>query len=269
MKYAFKTQIICDVVLEKKSDTNALLSIGIISLYRPQQTIKCLESIYRSICNNINYDIIILDNFSDIETRKIILNYAKTKDNITVIYSPFNLRVSRSRNLLAEYTKSEYIIFLDNDMEISSNYISELYKMVNRKTMISFGRIVENIRVLTIGRNIINNKIDFSNDRLALTHPLTFKTSRVDIGPGGSTIFPVKIFNTINFDDELLDHEDWDFCLNLKKNYPGYIYMYNPLAVCIHTPMHDASDIYGSIRRNNTSSQDARDIIYKKWGVEC
>lgn len=269
MKYPFKTQIMCDVVLEKKSETKPHISIGILSLFRSEQTIKCLESIRNSICNDIKYDIIILDNFSDIETRKIILEYAKTQDNITVIFSPFNLRVSRSRNLLAEYTKSDYIIFIDNDMIISSNYIAELYKMVNGKNMIAFGKIIENDRVLTIGRNIINNKIDFSNDRLFLTHPLTFKTSRVGIGPGGSTIFPVKLFNKVCFDSDMFDHEDWDLCLNLKKNYPEYLYMYNPAAVCMHTPMHDASDIYGSIRRNNNSSQDARGIIYNKWGVEC
>ena len=268
MKIAFKTDIICDMI-KKAASIKPKLTIGIISLYRLKQTMELLECISESIINGLDYEIIILDNNSDNETKTALMTYAKERDNITLIFSPFNLRVARSRNLFAEVAEGDYVMFLDNDLKITPNFIMNMYESVAYRYCINFSKIIEKNRVMTIGRNIINNRMDCTNDRLALSNPLTWRIRKVDIGPGGSTIFPASLFKKIKYDSSLFDHEDWDYCINLKKNYPGVPVLYNPMATAIHYPTHDLSGEYGKIRRDNEARDSARQIIFDKWGVEC
>ena len=158
MKIVFKTDIICDII-KKTSNTKPKLTIGIISLYRLKQTMELLGCINNSIINGLDYEIIILDNNSDNETKTALMTYAKEKDNITLIFAPFNLRVARSRNLLAEVAEGNYVMFLDNDLKITPNFIINMYESVAYRYCINFSKIIEKDRVMTIGRNIIFEKL--------------------------------------------------------------------------------------------------------------
>ena len=103
--------------------------------FRSMQLTACITTFNRpeflreslgSLCNQTtnNFQILILDNGSDIETENIILNYKKLRDNI--IYKKHKpISISKQRNLALEIVKTNYLGFLDDDDFWDRNKVQE------------------------------------------------------------------------------------------------------------------------------------------------
>lgn len=108
----------------------------IIPIYNAEQYLhRCLDS----ICNQTykNLEIILVNDGSTDNSKKICDNYANKHSNIIALHTSNNgASIARQKGI--QISKGEYICFVDSDDYVATTYISTLYKvLVSYKTNIS------------------------------------------------------------------------------------------------------------------------------------
>ena len=102
---------------------NPLISICILNYNWENRLPKAIPSIISQ--NYSNLEILFLDNWSTDKS----LDYISQFKEIKIIRSSTNLWISGWRNILAKEAKWEYILFIDNDVELVTNaFISQLFE---------------------------------------------------------------------------------------------------------------------------------------------
>lgn len=100
----------------------------IMPVYNAEKTLN--ETINSVINQNYdNYELIIIDDGSDDNSKKIIEKYLKNK-KITYIYQ-LNSGVSSARNKAIEYAKNDFIIFIDSDDMLCDDALNICNKKIN------------------------------------------------------------------------------------------------------------------------------------------
>ncbi len=95
-------------------DTIKELSI-IIPIYNVEKYIRsCLDSVYRQNIDHNRFEVVIIDDESPDNSRFIVEEYAKDKDNIIII-SQKNKGLGGARNRGIEQAQGKYLLFLDSD----------------------------------------------------------------------------------------------------------------------------------------------------------
>jgi GT2 family glycosyltransferase len=109
------------------------VSIIIPSFYsktkNPKLLFSCLSSIFSSTYPN--YEVIIVDDNSEISISTLLSKF-QIKKKVKVIRNEHNLGYGASCNRGATIAKGEYILFLNDDMEISSNLLETLVKEIKK-----------------------------------------------------------------------------------------------------------------------------------------
>jgi GT2 family glycosyltransferase len=95
----------------------------------PKLLFSCLSSIFSSTYTN--YEVIIVDDGSEISISNL-LSKTQVKKNVTVIRNEHNLGYGASCNYGATIAKGEYILFLNDDMEIGSNLLEILVREIEK-----------------------------------------------------------------------------------------------------------------------------------------
>lgn len=109
---------------------NPLISV-IVPVYNVEKYIeKCIESILQQDYKNI--EIILIDDGSTDRSGKIIDLYKEY--GICIIHKN-NGGVSSARNVGLSISKGEYIVFIDGDDFVESNYVSYLYSLVSENNV--------------------------------------------------------------------------------------------------------------------------------------
>ena len=87
-------------------------------------TRKCLESVYAKTTYE-NYEVIVVNNNSEkAETFVLFDEYKKRYDNFRVVDANFEFNYAKINNLAVEGTDGEYVVLLNNDIEvITPNWI--------------------------------------------------------------------------------------------------------------------------------------------------
>lgn len=114
----------------------------IIPSYKPGEYLyDCLKSVYSQTLDKNEYEILIILNGPKEPYYSQIVNYIKSKhlNNLSLLYSE-HAGVSNARNLGIDYSRGQYIAFVDDDDLISENYIEELLDISSPKT-VSFSNI--------------------------------------------------------------------------------------------------------------------------------
>lgn len=105
------------------------VSIIIINYKKPELTIRCIHSIINKTFG-VNYEIIVVDNFSnDNSTTKIRNEFPEIK----IIESEINLGFGGGCNLGSNFSNGTYLLFLNNDSYLINNAIFELYNFIKNK----------------------------------------------------------------------------------------------------------------------------------------
>jgi len=105
-----------------------LVSIIVVTFDNRTSLLKnCLASIFDSSYKN--YEVIVVDNASDDNTRKMVKERYENK--VRFIRSGTNLMAGGGRNLGSASAKGEYFLFIDDDNIIDRNMIGELVKGMN------------------------------------------------------------------------------------------------------------------------------------------
>lgn len=117
---------------------------------------ECINSV---LDLNINYEIIIINDGSTDNTKKILKQY-KTYNYIKIINQD-NMGISITRNNLLKEAKGQYIFFLDSDDYINKEKFKELIKKVNNQDLIMFNYNIFNNK--KIKKNRFKNKYQYIN----------------------------------------------------------------------------------------------------------
>lgn len=118
----------------------------IVPCYNVEKSIleRCILSILKQ--NYMDYELILVDDGSEAEFRKEIINIAQLDERIKVITQE-NLGVSAARNNGIKYSKGKYITFVDADDVLVPYFFSEAVCLCEK----------ENVDFLIGGNTLLNN----------------------------------------------------------------------------------------------------------------
>lgn len=103
------------------------LSIVIVNYKSKEKTYRCIDSIYNSDLESIEYEIIVIDNNSHDEIgQEIEKKYPKVK----FVQSYKNLGMGAGNNLGIELSKGDYILILNPDTIVEKDSIKKLYNYI-------------------------------------------------------------------------------------------------------------------------------------------
>ena len=184
----------------------------IVPSYKPKEYIfQCLDSLKNQTLDKELFEVIIVlngekDPYYDNIKKWICENNLK---NFELLYSKIT-GVSNARNIALDFSKGEYIVFVDDDDYIDKNYIEELLT-TNKK--IGFDSIV------------VTDYINFQDE----TNKILFKTkyffekgslveARKVFSMACIKIIPKNIISRIRFNTKYKNGEDSLFMLKISKN---------------------------------------------------
>ena len=174
---------------------NLLISI-IIPVYNVEKYLeRCLDSVINQTYKNL--EIIVIDDGSTDNSGKICDKYAE-KDNRIIVIHKENGGICSARNSGLNIAKGLYILFIDSDDYIDSDYIELLSEYADENTIVCCGyRKVQNEK--TIINSIKNLKICSKLEFLNLLQYFEMQK----INPIGNymwnKLFPIRIFENIRF----------------------------------------------------------------------
>lgn len=173
---------------------NNLVSIIIPTLNESKNIEQCLLSCQKQAYKNI--EIIVVDNFSRDKTLQIARKYTNK-------YYLSGDERSSQRNFGAERAKGKYLLFLDADMQLTKDCLTEAIDKIKKgNTIIAFPEISK-------GKN-------FWEKSISLERSLYQKEKLL----AAARLFPKKLFIKLKgYDKTLFAGEDWDITIrsqNLK-----------------------------------------------------
>ena len=117
------------------------ITIAICTHNRAKLVCEAIESIYR-YCERDNFHLLVIDNASQDNTQEELTRLTGTFD-FEVIIEPV-LGLSVARNTALKHTKTEYIIFLDDDGEVSEGWLDAFQSFVHKTENVGAagGRII-------------------------------------------------------------------------------------------------------------------------------
>ncbi len=227
---------------------------------------KCIANIEQAT-DYSNYEIVVI-NMEKQEPEVI----AKEKLNIIQYSGSYN--ISKARNLAASHARGEYLLFLDENVEIITNdWLNALCENTQRPEVGAVGTklINSNNQMLHCGITL-----GLGKDYVA-GYPLSGFPSNIPGYFGNITIVKncsavtaacmmlrKDVFNEVNgFDENLaVAFNDVDLCLKLREH--GYLIVYTPFAELIH---------HGTLNKDYNDAPDLQKLFLKdveyireKWG---
>lgn len=142
-------------------------------------------------------EIIVVDDCGNDNTEKVVLKYK----NVRYFKLPFNQGLSAARNFGIKKAKGKYVVCLDDDNELMPNFLKETIKEIGSATAVRVGRIIQ-----------YKQFADYAA-------PIYGKFSSFDWG----ILFDKKVFDIIQYDENLRANEDTDFGIQFYKKNIGHV----------------------------------------------
>ena len=104
-----------------------MISVVMCIYNSPKSTFNAISSILRHKCDLIS-EVILVDDHSNYRTKKMLQdNFGQTKD-IRIIRNTKNLGYTVSANLGLKEATSEFVLLLNSDTEVTSNWVLPMYE---------------------------------------------------------------------------------------------------------------------------------------------
>lgn len=208
-----------------------LISVLIGTRNRPILLENCLQSIYSQNYNN--FEIIILDDNSDIPLTKNNYLFLQNEKNI-IINSRNHLGVAGSRNLLLKQAKGEIFIFLDDDAIIKNEDV--LIKIIEYfKEEKKLGIIAFNIINFKFGNNY-SYIVPFSKYKILKNKAILKNSSLVSYYCGGGHAIHKKVIDKCGLYDENIFYGEEELDLSYKALNNNFFIKYYPDIIIHHFP---------------------------------
>ncbi|MEM0172597.1 MAG: polysaccharide biosynthesis protein [Thermoplasmatales archaeon] len=176
-----------------------LVSIVIPSYYTkkksPQFLFSCIRSIFSSTYPK--YEVIIVDDNSEIDL-SMLLSTLQVKEKVRIIRNRHNLGYGASCNRGAAIAKGEFILFLNDDMEVSPDLLEVLVESIKKypKIGILFSKEIDYYNPNSISTGCL---MDSFGNTLARKNP---KNGLIFYAPGAPCFIKANVFHEVMGFDE-------------------------------------------------------------------
>lgn len=196
---------------------------------------RCLRSVLRTDYNNL--EIIFVDNGSTDSSVKFVQERFGKDSRMKIIRNQCNLGFSGGNNTGIKKSKGKYVVFLNNDTEVTHRWLKELVSVAESDP--SVGACQSKLLVLG-STNVLDSAGDFvtvhglSSPRGYLDKDRYTKVEEIFSGRGAALLVRHDILNEIGFFDESYfnGYEDVDLCWRIRLR--GYKVMFVPGSVVFH-----------------------------------
>ncbi|BBD54337.1 glycoside hydrolase family 99-like domain-containing protein [Planktothrix agardhii] len=197
-------------------------------------TIECLTSV-KKYTSDINYEIIVIDDCSEDETESIL----KEIENITYLRNTENLGFLLSCNKAYQKASGEYLVILNNDVQVTNNWLSPLIETCEKFTDVGIvgPKIIYPNGYLQEAGTRINR--DGSTQLIGLNDdpnlPRYNYIREVEYCSGACLLVKTALFKAVGGFDPIYQpayYEDAD--LNFRIRSQGYKTYYQPNSTVIH-----------------------------------
>jgi GT2 family glycosyltransferase len=226
-------------------------------------TLKCLQSIANNT-SKINIEILIIDDCSPDESATVL----KKVSGLRLIKNTTNQGFIRSCNLGAQNALGEYLLFLNNDTEVTPDWLEELHRtflefpgtgLAGSKLIYPDGRLQE------AGGIIWQDGSAWNFGRMQDAKLPVYNYAReVDYCSGASIMVPKNLFDELGgFDEHYLPAYCEDSDLALKIRQKGYRVIYQPLSSVIHYEgITSGTDLNSGVKSYQV---DNIKKLYERW----
>lgn len=245
-----------------------LVSIVIPVYNQIEYTFACLKSI-RDNTEGTSYEIILADDVSNDGT-KVISMYVK---GINVVRNTENMGFLRNCNHAAKEARGRYLLFLNNDTQVTEGWLSSLVELIESDEGIGMvgSKLIYPNRVLQEAGGIIwQDGSGWNFGRNDDCEKAKYNYVReVDYISGASIMLSVKLWQEIGgFDERFAPAycEDSDLAFEVRKR--GYRVMYQPKSVVIHFEgVSNGTDVNSSTGLKKYQIENT-EKLKRKWKEE-
>lgn len=242
-----------------------LVSIIILTYNCLTYTQKCIESILQA--TDYPFELVLVDNGSTDGTIEYLHRLQAEQPNVQVIYNSSNRGFAAGNNQGAQVARGKYLLFLNNDVVVSSGWLGNLVTALERHPRIgAVGPMTNKIS----GRQAYSH-IPYAEEDLNGFHTFARQVSQAannKVTPryrlaGFALLMPKALFTELGGFDESFgtgNFEDDDLCLRIRtKGYRLFVHE----GVYIHhygsqTFKGNGIDYVGSIR-------ERQQLFLQKW----
>lgn len=204
------------------------VSVIIPSKDNPQVLKRCLYSL-REKTEKIQFEVIVVDNGSD-PSNKAVVEKLCEQMHATYLYQPMPFNFSAMCNLGAAKAKGNYLLFLNDDMEIlSSDWMLSMWEIASRKHVGAVGAKLYYPNTTTIQHAGVTNleigpahKMQKDDDRISYYHGRNRGIHDMLAVTAACMMVERRKFNQVGgfCQDIAVAYNDVDFCFSLFEE--GY-----------------------------------------------
>lgn len=196
------------------NNSNPLVSIGVLSYNNSNYIIDTLESLDKQTYDNI--EIIIHDDASTDNSREIINEWSKNKNNVILLFADKNVGVCKSLNKLVKEAKGDYISNIASDDYYEPEFVAKRVALLSETpddvgVCYSWSKII-----YEDGRDLCFEKRDANPSG----YLFDFISSGVSVLAKPFTLMAKKeVYLNDGLFDETLMYEDLDWFLRVSQKY--------------------------------------------------
>jgi len=118
---------------------NPEISVAVCTYNRADVLPKCLESLADQSASSELFEVLIIDNNSTDDTKRIALDFCKNHNNFKYIFEE-KQGLSHARNRAIEEAKGEYLAYIDDDAITDKEWLKKIGSVIqNNKNIVAFG----------------------------------------------------------------------------------------------------------------------------------
>lgn len=234
---------------------------------------KCIKSILKKTTYQ-NYEIIIIENNSEEDKTFAYYDYLKKNDKIKVVYWEREFNYSAINNFGAKAATGEYLLLLNNDVEIiTEHWIEEMLMFAQRKDVGAVGAMLyypdDTIQhagvILGIGGVAGHSHKYFKKGEYGYSSRLTI-AQNLSCVTAACLMIKKEIFDEVKGLDEgfAVAFNDVDFCMKVRE--AGYLNVFTPYAQLYH--YESKSRGLEDTKEKQQRFKSEIDRFYSKWDKE-
>lgn len=233
----------------RKGAVKFTVSFVILSFEKVSQTIECVESIRKTV--KTPYEIILWDNHSGEKTVQRLREAFESSADVSLHFSDRNLGCGGGRMAAVRYAKGEYVVFLDNDILVTEDWLTEMIvrirsgkdvAAVNAKVIFPDGNVQINGLRMRVEGDFVTYMLSGAN--VAQESLETCKWMENDWINGGATLYRREVFaqlDGLNLYPNAFEDNDASMQMRAK----GYTLLNSPASRVIHNHINFQSNADG------------------------
>jgi len=182
---------------------------------------NCADTIHEAIESIMAQDyphefmvLILVNDGSDDETLAIIKDYASKLDMKVKIFHHKWRGIGFSRNVVMENAIGDYIVWIDGDMKIPSNYVRKLVEFMDKHPTVGIAKGKQSLKK---GANLLGTLEGYSRAASRMVDYQSEKAKYKSLGTGGAIYRLKAIKEAGGFDEKLRGYgEDFDAEIRIK-----------------------------------------------------